>query len=178
MIAPAAVELRSYCGSMVVANEATWPEAGYQLLDELETARGRVALIAAGASAADWLLDRLAGDLDLQVVLVGFVLSTLDHPPSAMEVEAACSSATILSDLDVLLWPALGVPLLPFLNSMARRRALIAVWPGEIADGRARYSAPGRPDYHDSRLTDVVVLRPRTTRFPDEMPYEIERIAQ
>jgi hypothetical protein len=162
---------------MVVANGATWPNAGYQLLDELGAGRGRLALIVGEAPAADWLLDRLADDLDLQIVRVGSVLSTLDHPPGAMKVEAACSSATILSDLDALLWPALGVPLLPLLTSVARRRALIAVWPGDIADGRARYSAPGRPDYFDSRLTDVVVLRPRTTRFPDEVPYEIERIA-
>jgi hypothetical protein len=52
------------------------------------------------------------------------------------------------------------------------------VWPGEIVDRRARYSAPGHPDHYDQRLADVVVLRPRTTRFPDEVPYEIERVTR
>jgi hypothetical protein len=174
----ATVEIRSYCGSVVVADEATWPEAGQQLLDELKVGRGRLALIAAETPSADRLLDRLCTDLDLQVARIGAVLATLDHPPTASDVEALCVSATLLTDLDVLLWPALGIPLLPLLTGIARRQAVIAVWPGVIAYGRACYSTPGRPDYHDSRLTDVVVLRPRTTRFPDEVPYEIERIAQ
>ncbi len=174
----ATVEIRSYCGSVVVVDNATWPEAGQQLLGELKVGRGRLALIEAKASAADRLVDRLSVDLDLQVARVGVVLAARDHPPTAAEVEAACMSATILTDLDVFLWPALGIPLLPLLAGIARYHAVIAVWPGEITDSRARYSTPGRPDYHDSRLTDVVVLHPRTTRFPDEVPYEIERIAK
>jgi len=52
------------------------------------------------------------------------------------------------------------------------------VWRGDITNNRARYSAPGRPDHYDERLADVVVLRPRITRFPDEVPYDIERITR
>jgi hypothetical protein len=174
----ATVEIRSYCGSVVVADEATWPKAGQQLLGELKVGRGRLALIAGEASAADRLVDRLSSDLELHVARVGAVLAARDHPPTATDVEAVCVSATILTDLDVFLWPELGIPLLPLLAGIARHHAVIAVWPGDITYNRARYSTPGRPDYHDSRLTDVVVLRPRTTPFPDEVPYEIERIAQ
>lgn len=168
----------SYCERMRETNGATWPEAGQQLLAELAASRDRYALIGVDPSHADRLVNRLSTDLDLSVGHLGLTLADHDHPPTAAEVEAACVPATILTDLDLLLWPALGVPVLSFLRTLARRRPVIAVWPGEIADQRARYSAPGRPDHHDQRLSDVVVLHPRTTRFPDEVPYEIERIAR
>lgn len=178
MTLTASVETGSYCEPMMGSVDATWPAAGLQLLAELAAARGRYVLVEAVADAADHLCERLAIGLDLQIVRLGAALSGAEQPPTAGDVEAACGSATILSDLDVLLWPALGVPALPFLATRARRRPVIAVWPGVITGGRARYSSPGRPDHHDARLSDVVVLRPRTTRFPDEVPYQIERIAQ
>ncbi len=176
MIGTASVTATSYCEPMPDTNGVTWPEAGQQLLAELATSRDRYALIAAESSGVDPLVRRLSTDLDLSVRRLGTALADHDHPPTASEVETACSDATILTDLDLLLWPSLGIPVLSFLRKLARSRPVIAVWPGEIADQRARYSAAGRPDHYDQRLADVVVLRPRTTRFPDEVPYEIERI--
>ncbi len=155
-----------------------WPDAGQSLFNELQTSRNRFALIGGERDATDSLVGRLANDLALTVVHLGAALADQSKPPTGRDVEAAAGSASVLADLDLLLWPALGVPLLPFLTILARRRPVIAVWPGEINSGRARYSTPGRPDHHDERLTDVVVLRPRNTRFPDEVPYDIERIAR
>lgn len=172
-----ATDIGSYCEPVVETNGSTWPDAGQRLLHELSMARSRYALIDAGPKAADQLIDSLAGALDLSVVYLGAALAACELVPTTAEVDAACSSATILTDLDLLLWPTLGIPILPLLEALARRRPVIAVWPGEIIGHRARYSIPGRPDHHDRRLTDVVVLRPRTARFPDEVPYQIERIA-
>jgi hypothetical protein len=81
----------------------------------------------------------------------------------------------VITDLDVLLWPEVSVAPLQLLTARARLRPTIAVWPGSIAAGRASYSAPGRPDHHDNALRDAVVLHPRGTRFPDEVPFTIER---
>ncbi len=178
MTLAASVQTGSYSEPMGGTVDATWPAAGRELLVELTASRGRYALVDAAALAADHLCERLASGLDLEIVRLGAALAGAGQPPAAGDVEAACGSATILTDIDLLLWPALRVPALPFLASRARRRAVIAVWPGVITGGRARYSSPGRPDHHDARLNDAVVLRPRTTRFPDEVPYEIERIAQ
>lgn len=167
-----------YGGPMVSPSGEPWPESGHRLIAELASARDRFALIAAEPSDADRLVARLAADLDLVVAHLGPALASSEHPPTIAQLEAACAGATIVTDLDLLLWPALGVPALPFLGVLARRRPVIAVWPGAIADRRARYSLPGRPDYYDQRLVDVVVLRPRASRFSDEVPYQIERVTR
>lgn len=154
-----------------------WPTAGFGLLDELEAARGRVALIAAASLAdADGLVDRLQADLGLGVVRLGRALAERPQPPSVTEVESACGDATVITDVDVLFWTDINIAPLQLLAARARRRPTIAVWPGHISGVRASYSDPGRPDHHDIPLDDVVVLRPRSTRFPDEMPFTIERI--
>ena len=83
----------------------------------------------------------------------------------------------LLFDLEVLCWdrePALD--LLRFLRLHARKQGTVALWPGRITERVATFSAPGRRDYVRGALTDVTVLRPVPTRFPDEVPFEIERI--
>lgn len=162
----------------VVADGGTgvWPTAGFALLDELEAARGRVALIAAAPEDADGLVERLRTDLGVVVVQLGRALASRSQPPSVGDAESACGDATVLTDLDVLLWPQMNTSPLQLLTARARRRPTIAVWPGTITGGRATYSSTGRPDHHDIPLRDAVVLRPRGTRFPDEVPFTIERI--
>jgi hypothetical protein len=154
-----------------------WPEGGHALLAELAVARGRIALIAAETpAAADGLVDRLRDDLDLTVVSLGQAFADRKEPPTADQIAAACGNATVITDIDVLFWPASPTRALPFLTARARRRPTIAVWPGQIVGGRAIYSALGRPDHHDAAIRDVIILRPRTTRFPDEVPFSTERI--
>ena len=154
-----------------------WPRAGRELLAELAAARGRVALLAADTvSDAEWLVGRLRDDLHLTAAQLGQALADRKEPPTTEGISQACGGATLISDIDLLFWPALPTSALPFLTARARRVPTIAVWPGKIADGRAIYSALGRPDYTDIALRNVVVLRPRATSFPDEVPFRIERI--
>ena len=154
-----------------------WPKAGHGLLAELAAARGRVALVSAGdLLAADGLVERLQDDLNLAVVPLGKALADGAEPPTAEEISQACGDAAVITDIDLLFWPASPVRALPFLTARARRLPTIAVWPGKIAGGRAAYSALGGPDHTDVALRDVIILRPRTTRFPDEVPFRIERI--
>ncbi len=154
-----------------------WPNAGQALLEELRAARGRVALISPAAPVeADNLVGRLTADLRLDVVRLGTALADRSQPPSPADVESACGDATVITDIDLLLSPEVHVSPLQLLSALARRRPTIAVWPGDISGGRATYSAPSRPDHHDIAMRDVIVLRPRATRFPDEMPFTIERI--
>lgn len=154
-----------------------WPDTGHALLAELAAARGRVALmVGATSTTADGLVARFRDDLGLTVVSLGLALADRAEPPMADEIEVACVNATVITDIDVLFWPDSPTRALPFLAARGRRRPTIAVWPGQIASGRATYSAIGRPDYTDVAIRDVIILHPRTTRFPDEVPFSIERI--
>lgn len=167
----------AYGGGVADHGSDVWPTAGFALLDELHAARGRVALIAAASlTDADGLVARLQTDLGLGVVRLGRGLEDCPQPPSVTDVESACGDATVITDLDVLFWPDMTMAPLQLLARRARQRPTIAVWPGHISGGRATYSTAGRPDHHDTPLRHTVVVRPRNTRFPDEVPFTIERI--
>jgi hypothetical protein len=177
MTAAATLVRISYGGDVADDGIDGWPTAGFALLHELEATPGRVALIAATSPVhADALADRLRADLGLGVVRLGLVLADRPQPPSVDDVMSACGDATVLTDLDVVLWSDMNIAPVQLLAARARHRPTIAVWPGSIAGGRATYSAAGRPDHHDIPLRDAVVLRPLGTRFPDEVPFTIERI--
>ena len=93
------------------------------------------------------------------------------------ELSEQLKGCPLLFDLEVLCWdrePALD--LLRFLRLHAREHGTVALWPGRITERVATFSAPGRRDYVRVALTDIAVLRPVPTRFPDEVPFEIERI--
>lgn len=166
-----------YGDEVIQDHSDSWPLAGQRLVDELAASRGVFAIVAAGSMASsDHLVDRFRTDLGLAVARLGGALAHPSQPPSLAEIEAACGTATVIADIDVLMWPAVQVSPLQLLSGLARRRPTIAVWPGDVRGGRATYSAPGRPDYHDIALRGVSVLRPRDTRFPDEIPFTIERV--
>lgn len=176
MILPARLDGLGYGETMVDTESSRWPVAGRALLDELAAARARLALIAGRPDDVDRLVDRLGTDLGLGVLRLGRALADNPQPPAPADVARACDGATVLTDLDVLMWPEIHIAPFQLLTALARRRPTIAVWPGDITKRRATYSTPGRPDHHNIPLRDVIVLRPCRTRFPDEMPFEMERI--
>jgi len=161
---------------MGLGHDDRWPAAGRALLAELFAAR-RPALISGLRPAAEALAQRLSVDLDLPTVALGATLAVRSDQPTGKDIELALDDATVLTRLDTVLWPDLGIDLLALLHQRARIMPIIAVWPGDIARGRATYSEPGRPDHFDRRVADLIVLRPARTTFPDDTPYTVERIA-
>ena len=96
------------------------------------------------------------------------------HSDDLTERLAGCP---LLFDLEVLCWrqePALDLQ--RFLRLHARKHGTVALWPGRITERVAMFSESGRRDFVRFALTEVTVLRPVPTRFPDEVPFEIERI--
>jgi hypothetical protein len=94
------------------------------------------------------------------------------------ELAERLEGCSILYDLEALCWqPWLRSDPLRFLRTVARRRGVIALWPGSLHQNTVYFSALGRRDYASCSATGVCVLRPRVTRFPDEVPYTLERIA-
>ena len=149
------------------------------MLGELAVGRGRYALITASSQdESDALIERISSDLSLQVARIGSLFADGECPPTVEQIAAVCVDAAILADLDLLFWPDLRLDPLAFVADRSRRSLTIAAWPGAVSGGRATYSAPGRPDYYDGRLGDCLLLKPRTRRYPDEVPFVIERIAR
>jgi len=147
------------------------------VLEELAVSRDRFALInAPSITIGDDLVGRLVSDLSLRRTQLGRSLAKLAAPPTPEQIVAAAGDAEILQDIDLLLWPEVRVDVLAFLRGRARNGATLAVWPGIIDGGRATYSDPGRPDYYTRGLTDCLILTPRGIRYPDEVPFVIERI--
>lgn len=152
-----------------------WPDAGNELMAELDAARGRVALVADGPDmpATTAAFTELLG---VEPTDVGLALTQNDELPSGSAIEAMLVDSRVLTNLHVLFWPDLATDPLALLRNLAYRHSLVAVWPGGLRNGRATYSEPGRPDAYDEDLSDVLVLHPIPVRYPDDIPYTLERV--
>lgn len=154
----------------------SWPEAGVILVRELREHPGRLALAPVGHGLGDGL-EAIAALLETAVTSVGLTLTTGQQPSGVEEIESRLAGGSVLTDLDILFWHQLiEIDVLRLLIGLARRRPIVAVWPGRIYEGRVTYSLPGRRDYYEAGLTDTVVLRPRPRRFPDQAPFVMEHI--
>lgn len=87
------------------------------------------------------------------------------------------SGSVLLIDIDVLFTPVLKLDVHSQLHRLVRGRSLVVLWPGRVQTGRLSYSLPGRDDYVDVQARNIIVLRPITTQFPDEVPYLLERMS-
>lgn len=163
-------------GETMAEDLTLWPDAGTALIDELAAARGRFALIVGRPAETEVTVSRLRDDLGVEVVSVGRTFREWQSAPTMSEIEDALIAATVLTDIDMLFAPALHLPVLGFLARRSRERLTIAVWPGAVSRGRATFSSPGKFDFQDEAISNAVIVRSRPTRFPDEVPFEIERI--
>ena len=119
-------------------------------------------------------LGQVFGSAPVSITEVMLSRTSFRHWDDLTERLAGCP---LLFDLEVLCWrrePALDLQ--RFLRLHARRHGMVALWPGRITERVATFSEPGRRDFVRVALTEVTVLRPVPTRFPDEVPFEIERI--
>ena len=84
----------------------------------------------------------------------------------------------LLFDLETICWsPWLHLDPVRLLREHARRHGVLALWPGAVSGRTATFSAPDRRDYVAADVRGLSVLRPVPTRFPDEVPFVIERIS-
>jgi hypothetical protein len=96
---------------------------------------------------------------------------------SANELLTRIDGSSLLYDMESVCWqPWLNIDLPRFLRTIARRSGVIGLWPGFVQYRTCSFSAPGRRDHVSFDASGIVVLRPVTTNFPDEVPYTLERI--
>ena len=138
---------------------------------------GSVGLIAGDRSASLALLELLghvAGAAPVSITEVG-----LSRTParSERELRTRLSGYSLLFDLEALCWGSwLRLDPLRLLRLLARERGVVALWPGSISGRVATFSEPNRRDRLRVELAELTVLSPVATRFPDDVPFVIERI--
>jgi hypothetical protein len=149
--------------------------------DDLSALRGDVAsrpgrlLLLAGPGAVGLAKD-LAAAWDGQLTSLGRRFADLGSESSA-DPSALLDGGSIFMDIDVLFWePNFRLEILAFLRSVARKRPVAFVWPGEIKGGVAGYSETGRNDFYEATLEDAIVLRVRPDAYAGEPAYTMEQV--
>ena len=136
-----------------------------------------VGLIAGDRAAGLAVLEELGGVLGVDPVSVTEVGVTRTPVRNWQELLERLDGCSLLFDLEALCWrPWLRVDVLRFLRLHARKCGVVALWPGRVTARVATFAVPGRTDYMRDEVTGISVLRPVLTCFPDEVPFEIERI--
>ena len=151
----------------------------HEMANQVEELRrpGSVGLIVGGRAAGLALLEELGRVLSAppaSITEIGLEQAPARHE---RELRSRLSGHALLYDLESLFWVAwLRIDPVRYLRHHARERGVIALWPGRVSGRVATFSDPGRRDHLRTELSDLSVLRPLQTRFPDEVPFEIERI--
>lgn len=135
-----------------------------------------VAVIAGERDAGRALLDVLGDVLGSKPRSVTEAGLTPTPARTANELLDRLEGSPLLYDIEALCWqPWLHADLLRFLRSHARRHGVVALWPGTVQDRTATFSVPGRRDHVSFDVAGVSVLTPVHTRYPDEVPFTLER---
>ena len=153
-----------------------WPAIGYSSLIELE-APGKMALVVGDRSEALDLIGRLAGLEGADILSVSRVV--LREPLAQFEIDVLdrIGGARFLIDLECLCWrPRWQLDPIRLCRRAARPHGAVVLWPGDVARRSATFSSAGRSDFVSVPASDLLVLRPLATRFPDEAPFSVERI--
>jgi hypothetical protein len=152
-----------------------WPTEAAKLRDELGGNPGRLALIVDD----DLVLDNaeaLARAWRVPKVQVGKTLTAAAEPGSSTEILRRLGLGSVFVDAEILFWRDLRLDPVGLFRQLARTAPRAFLWPGGISSNIASFSRPGRPDHYETRLSDAIVLRALVPRFPDEPPYQMERI--
>ena len=154
---------------------SNWPATGESLLDELSRF-GRLGLLVGEPLEAVRAINRLA-ELPREPVQSVAELILGDGPArSDTELLRRFGGARFLVETECLFWqPHYELNPLRLLHRHAASKGLVAVWPGSIDGGTLRFSGLGRRDHFAERATDLMLLHAKSTSFPDQVPFTIER---
>ena len=158
-------------------DDGSWPAEGERLLDELG-GWSRLALVVGEQSDAVRAISRLA-ELSKEPVQSVAELALGDGlARSDAELLRRFGEARFLVETECLFWrPYYELDPLRLLRRHAASKGLVVVWPGSIDGGKLRFSGLGRRDHFAESATDLMLLHARSTIFPDEVPFTIERLA-
>gem|GEM_PF-5147912 len=156
--------------------EGSWPATGESLLDELSRF-GRLGLLVGEPLEAVRAINRLA-ELPREPVQSVAELILGDGPArSDTELLRRFGGARFLVETECLFWqPHYELNPLRLLQRHAASKGLVAVWPGVVDGATLRFSGLGRRDHFEERAADLVLLHAKSTIFPDQVPFTVERL--
>ena len=159
----------------MTASPPLWAQSS-STLDELRRPDA-VTLICGDRQSSCNLLQMLGEAISVPPTSVTDVALGGTPAGSGQELLERLSGHPLLFDVEALCWsPWLRLDPVRFLRQHARRQGVVAVWPGEVRGRTVSFSSPGRRDYVNAAAAGISVLRPIPTRFPDEVPFTIERV--
>jgi hypothetical protein len=141
-----------------------------QLVSDVASLHSKLILLVgpprSGKSAALRALASATGTRVLNIgMMLGERLRSLPQKQRPLEViselrelahEHAKGDLLLLDNLELLFDPSLQLDPLDVLKRHAHARRVVAVWPGQLRDGRLTYAELGHPEYRDYGLNGLV----------------------
>ena len=153
-----------------------WAMSSASTLDELRRP-GALTLILGDRQLSCQLLRVLGTAMSVHSSSVTDVALGDTPVQSDQELLERISGHPLLFDVETLCWaPWLRLDPVRLLRQHARRQGVVVVWPGQVRGRTITFSAPGRRDYVNVAATDFGVMQPIPTRFPDQVPFTLERV--
>ncbi|NQV34262.1 MAG: BREX-3 system P-loop-containing protein BrxF [Phycisphaeraceae bacterium] len=153
-----------------------------QSLQEAEDLYHRLVLLVGEAgSGKTAVLRDLAGNLSTPVINVNLVLSSelleltakqrsLRLPGILDQITEKAHPVVVLDNLEILFDKELKQDPLRLLQSISRKRAIVASWNGKLDSGKLIYAEIGHPEYHsyDSDETLIIDMNSTATAVADK----------
>ena len=160
----------------MTASPPLWALSSASTLDELRRPDS-LTLILGDRQRSCQLLRVLGMAMSIHPASVTDVALADTPAESDQELLERLSGHPLLFDVEALCWaPWLRLNPVRLLRQHARRQGVVVVWPGQVRGRTVTFSAPGRRDYVNVATTDFSMMQPIPTRFPDQVPFTIERV--
>lgn len=139
-------------------------------IDDLHALQSKLLLVVGPPGAGKTkLLEVLGKSREAEIMNVGAALgrrlTTLPPKERPLQVNTifrelaekyASGDLLLIDNIELLFDLTLRLDPLDLLKRQARRRRVIAVWPGELREGRLTYAVVGHPEYRDYGLEGLV----------------------
>jgi len=147
------------------------------LVEEISALRSKLILLVGGhpGCSKTALMTELADQRGAKIMNVGAALGRrlaalpqwqrAIHANAALRElanEYASDNLLLLDNIELLFDQSLKLDPLDLLKRHAHARRVVAVWPGDLRDGRLRYAQIGHPEYRDYGIEEIVTFEIET----------------
>lgn len=130
-----------------------------------------VLVVGPASSGKTSALERLAGDLGVEVINLNLELSRrlleltdrqrrLELPAVLDEIVEEAGPVVLLDNTELLFDTSLQHDPLRSLQELSRNRTVVASWSGDLQNGYLTYAAPDHPEYRWYPAGELVTVRP------------------